>query len=331
MSAATEERFAEGTATGAGEMAGLAEELPPDHRSGYVALVGRPSVGKSSLMNAYLGQKVAIVSPRVQTTRNRLLGILTRPEAQVIFVDLPGIHKPIHRLGEFMMETARRALPDADVLLFVVDVSVPPTEEDREAAAFLKERAAGRPIVLALNKTDLLKPDDVVPHTDAYRALVDVADWMLVSATRGDNLDVLLERIVAHLPLGPRYYPPDQVTDQQERFLVGELVREAVLHYTYQEVPHSVAVVVEEFKERSEDMTYISATIYVEKDSQKGIIIGQGGALLKKIGKTARESIEALLGTRVFLELWVKTRPHWRRRAEDLRYLGYALPREKKG
>lgn len=322
MSIATEEEAAE-------ETIAEAEELPPDHRSGYVALVGRPSVGKSSLMNAYLGQKVSIVSPRVQTTRNRLLGILTRPEAQVIFVDLPGIHKPMHRLGEFMMETARRALPDADLLLFVVDVSIPPTEEDRETAEFLKERADGRPIVLALNKSDLLKPADVIPHTDAYRALVDVTDWMLVSATRGDNLEALLECIVAHLPLGPRYYPPDQVTDQQERFLVGELVREAVLHYTYQEVPHSVAVVVEEFKERSEEMTYISATIYVEKESQKGIIIGQGGALLKKIGKMARESMEALLGTRVFLELWVKVRPHWRRREEDLRSFGYALPRDK--
>jgi len=306
--------------------ASLAAEPGPHHRSGYVALIGRPSVGKSSLLNAYLGQKVAIVSPRAQTTRNRLRGILTRPDAQIIFVDLPGIHRPRHRLGELMVETAMRALPDADVLLFVTDVSVPPTSEDQEIAGLLKARAAGRPVVLALNKCDLLKPTDVIPHTDAYRALVDVTDWMLVSATRGDNLEKLLGIVVAHLPLGPRYYPPDQVTDQQERFLAAELVREAILHYTYQEIPHSVAVVVEEFKERSDTMVYIGATVYVERESQKGIVIGQGGALLKKIGTAARKSIEQALGRRVYLELWVKTRPHWRQRDEELRRLGYMPP-----
>ncbi|MCC7353764.1 MAG: GTPase Era [Anaerolineae bacterium] len=308
---------------GAEEPSGLAAEPGLDHRSGYVALVGRPSVGKSSLVNAYLGQKIAIVSPRAQTTRNQLLGILTRPEAQVIFVDLPGIHRPKHRLGELMVETAVRALPDADILLFMTDVSVPPTLEDRDVAKLLKEQAADRPVVLALNKSDLLKPADVVAHTDAYRALVDAADWVLVSATRGDNLEKLLAFVVAHLPLGPRYYPPDQVTDQQERFLAAELVREAVLHHTYQEVPHSITVVVEEFKERSETMTYIGATIYVERESQKGIVIGQGGALLKKIGTSARQSLEQALGCRVYLELWVKTRPHWRQRDEELRRLGY--------
>ena len=304
------------------------DRVPPGHRSGFVAVIGKPNVGKSTLMNVYLGQKVAIVSEKPQTTRWRIRGILTRPDAQIIFVDTPGIHQPKHKLGEFMVETATRAIPDADVILFVVDVSEMPTAEDEQIARLIEEHGRA-PVILALNKADLLPPERVIPHTDAYFKLVKHEDWMLVSATRGDNLDKLLDMIVAHLPEGPRYYPEDQITDQPVRTIAAELVREQVLHFTHQEVPHAVAVVVEDFKERGPNLTYISATIYVEKDSQKGIIIGKEGRMLKRIGQAARREIEALLGTKVYLDLWVKVRKKWRKKEEELRRLGYALPRRR--
>jgi GTP-binding protein Era len=314
----------------------LPEEYPPDHRSGFVAVVGKPNVGKSTLMNAYLGQKIAIVSEKPQTTRNRLLGILTlrraqgdSADAQVIFVDTPGIHRPRHKLGEFMVETAVQVVPDADVVVFLVDVSTMPGGADAQIAGLVREKCQG-PVLLALNKVDLLAPEDVQPRTEAYQALGDFADWMLISATRGDNRAELLDLIISHLPEGPRYYPEDQVTDQQERFIAAELVREAVLRHTHQEIPHAVALMVEEFKERGPDMTYISADIFVEKGSQKGIIIGQGGKMLKRIGQEARKEIEEMVGTRVYLELRVKVKKKWRRDEDELRRLGYALPRKRR-
>jgi len=279
-------------------------------------------VGKSTLVNAFVGQKVAIVSDKPQTTRNRILGIVTRPDAQVIFVDTPGMHQPLHKLGERMLKTAREAVPDADVVLFVVDASVPPTEGDRLAAGFL---GLGRhaPVLLVLNKMDRLRPDRVQAHVDAYRALGQFADWMMVSATRTDNLDKLLAMVLDRLPPGPRYYPEGQVTDVQERFIAAELVREQVLRLLRQEVPHAVAVVVDEFKERRPGLTYIVATVYVEKDSQKGIVIGSGGGMLKKIGQAARAEIEHMLEGKVFLELHVKVRPKWRRDDAALHEVGY--------
>jgi GTP-binding protein Era len=301
-------------------------ELPPNHRSGFVAVVGRPNVGKSTLMNAYLGQKIAIVSEKPQTTRNRLLGILTRDDAQIVFVDTPGIHAPLHKLGEVMVETAVRAIPDADVVLFMVDASVPPTGEDALVADAIRAEGEELPVVMALNKADLLSSPES-PYADDYLALLQPAAWLLVSATRGDNRDELLDLVVAHLPLGPRYYPEEQITDQQTRFIAAELIREAALRRLRQEVPYALAVVVDEFKRRDEDMTYIGATIFVERDSQKGIVIGQGGRTLKDIGRTARTEIEKLLDTRVFLELWVKVRPKWRKKEEELRRMGYALPK----
>ena len=297
-------------------------ELPPDHRSGFVAVVGRPNVGKSTLMNAYLGQKIAIVSEKPQTTRNRLLGILTRDDAQIIFVDTPGIHAPLHKLGEVMVEAAVRAIPDADVVLLVVDASQPPTREDVLAADVIRKQGGDAPVVMVLNKVDLLPSSDS-PYAQAYLGLLQPPAWLPVSATRGDNRDALLDLIIAYLPPGPRYYPEDQVTDQQTRFIVAELIREAALRRLHQEVPHALAVVVSEFKQRSEDMTYIGATLFVERDSQKGIVIGQGGRTLKEIGQTARVEIEKLVDTRVFLELWVKVRPKWRKKEEELRQLGY--------
>jgi GTP-binding protein Era len=328
----------------------LVGDLSPDHRSGFVAVIGRPNVGKSTLLNALLGQKIAIVTPKPQTTRNRLLGILTRDDAQVIFVDTPGIHRPLHRLGEIMVQTATAALPDADVVVWVVDASRPPTNEDREVAAVLAlgqspglalgqspGLALGQspaPVILALNKCDLVAEPDVAA---AYIALAPVpgevegpqAASVSVSATTGHNLDRLLAAIIAALPPGPRYYPEDAITDQQVRFMAGELVREQALLNLRDEVPHAVAVLVDDFKERSPEMTYISAVIYVERESQRMILLGKGGQMLKTIGQAARQSIEELLETKVYLELWVMVRPKWRKSPDDLRQLGYQLPRPK--
>lgn len=305
----------------------IPEALPEDHRSGFVALVGRPNVGKSTLMNAYLGQKIAIVSEKPQTTRQRILGILTEPHYQIVFVDTPGIHTPRHRLGEYMVATAKRTLKDADVILWLVDGSAPPTPEDISIGETLRE-AAKVPIILAVNKMDLVPEEERDGIAEQYLALADVHDHVLISATRGDNRDRLLEMIVQALPLGPRYFPEDQVTDQDERFLAAEIIREQVLRECHQEVPHSVAVIVDEFKDRSEDLSYISATIAVERESQKQIIIGRGGSMLKRIGQGARLEIERALGRRVYLELWVKVLPKWRRDPALLKRLGYVLPPE---
>ncbi len=304
------------------------EHLPAGHRSGFVAVVGRTNVGKSTLMNAYLGQKVAIVSPKPQTTRSRQFGILTLPDFQIIFVDTPGWHTPQHRLGEYMVGTAARAIPDADIVLFVVDVSQPPAGEDRLLAELVEERRGQAPVVLALNKVDLLSPDDLQARRDVFRALLPSADWTFLSATRGDHRDELLEMMAGALPEGPRYFPADQVTDVRVRDLAGELVREQALKLLHHEVPHAIAVVVDEYKERSANLTYIQATLFVEKDSQKGILIGKGGRMLKRIGAAARTEIESVLGVRVYLELWVKVRPKWRKKREVLRQLGYVLPKE---
>ncbi len=305
----------------------LPEDLPPDHRSGFVAVVGRPNVGKSTLINGWLGQKIAIVSPRPQTTRQRLLGILTRPDAQLVFVDTPGLHKPQHRLGETMVDQATEALADADVICLVVDMSADPSRADAIIATTISQRAPGTPLVLALNKLDLAAAKDVTGRLAAYQELLpNHRDWVALSALDAAGRDDLLERIVALLPLGPRYYPGDQITDQEERAVAAELVREQVLLATRQEVPHSAAVVVHEFKVRSAEMTYVSATIYVERESQKAIVVGKDGQLIKQIGQAARPEIEALVGTQVYLELRVKVWPNWRQDESRLRLLGYALP-----
>ena len=300
-------------------------DLPADHRSGVVALVGKPNVGKSTLMNALLGQKIAIVSPKPQTTRTRILGIFTRCDAQVIFADTPGVHDPHHKLGEFMVKTAARTIADADVVLFLADVSRRPSREDRQLAQLIAESARG-PVILGLNKMDLLSPDRVKAHVDAYLRLGQFQDWMLLSATRGHNLDLLLEQVIGALPAGPRYYPEGQITDQHLRALAAELIREQILDLTHQEVPHSVAVQVRHFEEREGGPVYIGAHILVERDSQKGIVIGRKGRMLKKIGRAARREIERLLERQVYLDLRVKVRYKWRRSERELRQLGYALP-----
>jgi GTP-binding protein Era len=309
----------------------MPEDLPADHRSGFVAVVGKPNVGKSTLLNAYLGQKIAIVSPKPQTTRNRLLGILTLTreggdlaDAQIVFVDTPGIHQPHHKLGEYMVETAVRAIPDSDAVLFVVDVSSPPDAEDRQIADILRQECRV-PILLVLNKADLLPGDQATDAAEPYRALGKFDHWLLVSALHGDHLDQLLATTIELLPIGPRYYPEDQVTDQQLRFMVAELIREQALRHLRQEIPYSVAVIVDQFKERTAEMTYISANIFVERETQKAIILGQGGKMIKRIGRDARQQVEELLGTRVYLELWVKVRKRWRKDEKELQRMGYAV------
>ncbi len=302
-------------------------------RSGFVAVIGKPNVGKSTLINAYLGQKIAIVSDKPQTTRVRQLGILTRPDAQVIFVDTPGIHRPVNKLGQKMVEGATQALQDADVLLFLVDVSELPDDEDVQIGHLIHLQAGERPVLLALNKMDRLAPEKVKEHTEAYWALVSGEpalrwDWMMLSATTGDNRDKLLDMIIARLPEGPAFYPEEQITDRSEREVSAELIREQVLHFTRQEVPHAVAVVVEDWDERRSGAIHVSATIYVEKETQKAILIGQGGAMLKKIGTAARREIEKLAGSKIFLELWVKVRKDWRSKDEDLTRMGYVEPVE---
>jgi GTP-binding protein Era len=283
-----------------------------DFRAGFVAVVGKPNVGKSTLINHFVGRKVSIVSPRPQTTRRRILGIANLPNAQIVFVDTPGIHKPKHKLGEQMVEAALGALPDADLILFVCDVARPPGEEDRQIADILN-REARAPIVLVLNKMDRLPPEKVKPHTEAYWQLVPQhVDWMMTNAVKGHNCDKLLHIILNHLPQAPPFFPPDQMTDQPMQFFAAELIREKVLLNTYQEVPHGVAVAIERWEERPNNVLAIAATIYVERESHKGIVIGERGRMLKKIGQQARQELELWLNRRIYLELWVKVRERWR-------------------
>jgi GTP-binding protein Era len=295
--------------------------------SGYVAVIGRPNVGKSTLMNRILGEKIAIVSPKPQTTRLRQLGIYSQPDVQAIFIDTPGIHQPHHRLGEFMVEVATQAFRDADVIVFVLDLSHAPGEDDRRIADLVRSAKSDAHVILALNKIDRLAPDLIQRRVEAYRALFPSADWSTLSATLGNGVPDLLRRIIAILPPGPQFYPDDQLSDTALRDMAAEIVREKVLLNTQQEVPHSVAVVIEEFKERTPTLTYISATIYVERESQKGIVVGKGGTLLKRISTHARQDIEQLIGTQVYLELWVKVLEGWRTNPGLLKRLGYRIDR----
>lgn len=284
---------------------------PPDHRSGFVAVVGRPNVGKSTLVNRLVGHKVAITAPVPQTTRSRLAAILTLPHAQLVFVDTPGLHQPRHRLGQWMVETAVRAVADADAVAWVVDASEGVTAEDEEVAARLRAQAA--PVVAVLNKVDRTDPAGLAAVQDRVAGLGTWTAVLPVSALTGAGLDRLVETLVGLLPVGPPYYPPDMVTDQPEQFLARELIREAAIHLTREEVPHGIAVEIEEFAPREgTDVVYIRATLHVERESHKKILIGRDGRMLREVGRRARQEIEALLGRRVYLDLWVKTTPRWR-------------------
>lgn len=301
-------------------------ETSDDHRSGFVSVIGRPNVGKSTLINALLQEKINIVTPRPQTTRSRQLGILTTAEYQIIFIDTPGLMQPRHKLDEFMVETATDSLNEADVVLWLVDGSEPVGPGDRAIAEQLQAVDDTIPIILAINKSDVTAPENVMPHTEAYRALAPEADWIFFSAQRGDGRSELLDLIVQALPQGPRYYPPDQVTDVYLRDMAAELIREQIMLQLRDEIPYGVAVQVDQFKERDNGVTYISANIFVERDSHKAIVIGAKGSQLRQIGAAARKEIEALLEGKVFLELWVKVEPKWRRNENALKRLGYSRP-----
>lgn len=296
---------------------------PAGFKSGFIGIIGRPNVGKSSLMNYFVGQKIAITSPVAQTTRNRLRGILTTEQAQYIFVDTPGIHKPHHQLGRVLVQNARAAITAVDVVLFVVDGSVMAGGGDRYIAELLGQTPT--PVLLGLNKIDR-QPQEPEFLDESYRLLATTYRWPLVkfSALTGQGTAELLEQLGDRLEPGPYYYPPDLVTDQPERFIIGELIREEILHLTREEIPHSVAVSVERVEETPK-LTRVFATIHVERKSQKGILIGKGGSMLKAIGSAAREQIQKLMMGKVYLELFVKIQPQWRQSRLQLAELGYRV------
>ena len=291
------------------------------YKSGFVAVVGRPNVGKSTLMNALLGQKVAIVSDKPQTTRNTIRGVLTLEHAQIVFLDTPGLHKPLHKLGEYMVKSAFQALEDVDLVLWLVEAGKWTTADNH-----ILEELSGvqQPVILVANKADQVSSAEQEAFLEQVAAKRTFAASLAVSALEGTNLDELIELIVERLEEGPKYYPDDWLSDQPERVIVAEFIREELFLRTEQEVPHSIAVDVDEIKEDAEkNLLRIRATIYVERDSQKGIVIGQGGRMLKEVGTNARLQMERLLGARVHLELWVKVKKDWRNKPGALRELGY--------
>ena len=298
-------------------------QAPPEFRSGFIGIIGRPNVGKSTLMNHLVGQKIAITSPVAQTTRNRLRGILTTPEAQLIFVDTPGIHKPHHQLGEVLVQNAKIAIESVDVVLFVVDGTTLCGAGDRYMADLLSRSKT--PVILGLNKIDQqLQNYELLD--DSYTQVARLHQWQTIkfSAKTGAELVQLQQLLIQQLEHGPLYYPPDLVTDQPERFIMGELIREQILLLTREEVPHSVAISID-MVEETPTITRVLATINVERDSQKGILIGKGGAMLKAIGSAAREQIQKLIAGKVYLELFVKVQPKWRQSRVHLAELGYRV------
>lgn len=290
--------------------------------SGFVAVVGRPNVGKSTLINTLIGEKIAIMSDRPQTTRNKILCILNIDNAQIMFLDTPGIHKPHHKLGEYMVKTAESTLKEVDVALFVVDVNEKKGAGDEYVMNALRKIKS--PVILVANKIDKLESKQkLFSIIESYTKFFDFAAVVPISALNDEDFKGLLGEIKDRLPEGPKYFPDDMITDQPERVIVGEMVREKVLRSTRDEIPHSIAVEVEEMKTRHDETVFIRATIYVERESQKGIVIGKKGVLLKKIGKEAREDVEALLGNKVFLDLWVKVKNDWRNKDTFLKQFGY--------
>ncbi|MBE8953327.1 MAG: GTPase Era [Quinella sp. 1Q7] len=291
-----------------------------EFKSGFVAVIGRPNVGKSTLINKVIGQKVAITSDKPQTTRSRIQCILTLDDAQIIFLDTPGIHKPKFKLGEYMLRAAESTLREVDAIFFVIDT----TKKFGGGEKYILERLAAtdKPVILVVNKIDLIGRDKILPIIAEYSARRNFAAVVPISAADGTNIDALLAEAKKFLPEGAPYYPAEMVTDQPERLIVAEMIREKILHATQDEVPHAIAVDVDEFSERKGGAIFIRATIYVERDSQKGILIGKNGAMLKTVGAAARPEIEMLLGTKIFLDLWVKVKRDWRNSVGALKTFG---------
>jgi GTP-binding protein Era len=296
-----------------------------DFRSGFIAILGKPNVGKSTLVNTLLGQKIAAVSPRPQTTRRRQLGILTTADAQLVFVDTPGVHTPRNKLGQFFNQEAEEALDGVDIILFLVDAGTEPDEDDQRIASLLARLRRKPELVLGLNKIDLLPAEGLERRRAAYQALDPDALALAFSATSRLGLDELIAALTARLPVRPPEFPEEQLTDLYEREIAAELIREAALIFLRDEVPHALAVRMDEFTERGEAGAFIAATLFVERDSQKGIVIGEGGAMLKKIGSAARKEIETMSGRKVFLELRVKLSKNWRDNEDALRRFGYKI------
>ena len=302
-----------------------------DFRSGYIAILGRPNVGKSTLVNALLGQKVAAVSPKPQTTRKRQLGILTADNYQLVFVDTPGIHSPRHKLGQFLNQEAQEALEGVDVILWLVDASNKPTEEDKQIGSLLNNTPRRTPLVLAANKIDLISPEALETRVEAYRsALKKEAQVVPISATENQNLNQLTELLVSLSPFRTPEFDEEQITDSYERDIAADLIREACLLNLRDEVPHGVGVRVDEFTERENGMLYIAATVFVERNSQKGILIGEGGKMMKTIGSQARKQIEEMGGRPVYLELRVKVLKDWRNDENAMMRLGYKIKKKRK-
>lgn len=291
-------------------------------KSGFVAIIGRPNVGKSTLMNHVIGQKIAIMSDKPQTTRNKIQGVYTVPnEAQIVFIDTPGIHKPKSKLGTYMNHMAESTLNEVDVVLMLVDVAEGLGGGDRFIIEQLKQ--VKTPVMLVLNKIDQVHPEDLLPIIEQYKSLYAFSEFIPISAKLGNNVETLLQQITGYLPEGPQYYPEDQVTDHPEQLICAELIREKILHLTREEIPHSIAVYVEEMRSEDNGVVHLGAVIVVERDSQKGIVIGKKGAMLKEVGKRARQDIERLLGSKLFLELWVKVKKDWRNQPSALREFGF--------
>jgi GTP-binding protein Era len=292
-----------------------------EFKSGFVAIIGRPNVGKSTLLNEVIGQKIAIMSDKPQTTRNKIHGVYTNDRMQIVFLDTPGIHKPKSKLGDYMMRTAESTLGEVDAILFLIDVAEGLGGGDK----FIIERLANvqTPVILVMNKIDLVHPEALLPIIAVYKDLYNFAEIIPISAIQGNNVSTLLEQVGKYLSEGPQYYPADQVTDHPEQFVCAELIREKILHSTREEIPHSIAVTIEDMRVEDNGVVHISAVIFVERDSQKGIIIGKNGALLKEVGRRARHDIERLLGSKTFLELWVKVKKDWRNQERILHDLGY--------
>lgn len=300
------------------------DQQTQQYKSGFVAVMGKPNVGKSTLLNRVLGQKIAAVSPKPQTTRMQQFGILSLPEAQMIFIDTPGLHQPHHKLGEFMNKDALHALEDADLVLLIVDGTEPlHPQKDRELDDLQDEMDDHPPLVIAVNKIDKLSPGEIEQNISSYQNRWPHARIIPVSASRGDNLDNLIGSLLDHLPEGPRYFDTEQITDLYERDIASDLIRAAAMTLLRDEVPHAIAVRIDEYQERDEHGAYIAATLFVERESQKAIVIGKGGKMIKLIGSLARKEIEEMSGRKIFLKLRVKVRKNWRNDQNALRLFGF--------